>query len=113
MVGDDGVLHLVGRVVDLLLDRSHGLVDLALVLQALVVGQVACSFFDAALCLVDVRLHRWINSSDWVPSPVYPDAVADNGGGPTACCRHPRTRSRSSGRRGSSSCWRSSSPSSR
>src|SRR3954466_201803 len=51
-VGVDDVLDLVGRAADRVLGLARRLVDLALVLQALVAGQVAGGFLGAALQVV-------------------------------------------------------------
>src|SRR3954452_22712677 len=51
------VLHLVGRVADLLLEPAGGLVDLALALEIVVTRQVARRFLDVALGLIEVVTH--------------------------------------------------------
>jgi hypothetical protein len=43
-VGIDGVLHLVGGLADLVLDRAAGPVDLALVLEVVIVGEITGGF---------------------------------------------------------------------
>src|SRR5437870_844360 len=48
----DDVLGLVGGIADLVLDLARCAVDLALVLEVLVVRQVAGGFLHTALCLV-------------------------------------------------------------
>src|SRR3546814_18551545 len=48
------VLHGIDHVADLVLDLAGRLVDLALVLEVLVVGEVACGFLHPALHVIHV-----------------------------------------------------------
>src|SRR3546814_20414643 len=48
------VLHGIDHVADLVLDLAGRLVDLALVLEVLVVGEVACGFLHPALPVIHV-----------------------------------------------------------
>src|SRR3954452_23540482 len=57
IAGPDLVLHLVGGVVDLVLDARNSAVTLALALELLVVSEVAGRFLRAALRLIDVLPH--------------------------------------------------------
>src|SRR4051794_30426152 len=48
------VLHLVGRVADLLLDRGRRLVDLALVLEAVIAGERSAGLLQTAAGILDL-----------------------------------------------------------
>jgi hypothetical protein len=52
---------LVGEVVDALLDLALGLIELALVLQVFVPGQVACGLLDPAFGVIGVAVRRLAN----------------------------------------------------
>src|SRR5215218_492070 len=74
VVTPERILHLVGRIADLVLHGATRLVDLALAAQVVVVGEVAGSLLDAALRSVDVAVSHGgapldrVRSCAWVGS---------------------------------------------
>jgi hypothetical protein len=63
VLGVDDVLHLVGGVAHLVLHLARGLVDLALALKRLVVGEVARGLLDPALRVIEILRHHALLSS--------------------------------------------------
>src|SRR6187431_3323299 len=90
----DGVPRLVGNLLDALLHVGGGLVGLAFTLQIVVVGEVACGFFDPTLGFVNVGVAHGCRLS--IPDDLKP-LTHVSGGGLTRKCERARFGSKRTG----------------